>query len=57
MEDRVAVIIWPDGTYIEKEDFDEAEWYFKSDDYRIEYMTQEEYYEFIGYATNIEDVF
>lgn len=57
MKDMVAVVVWPDGTYILYEDFQEEEWYFKSDDYTIKYLTEEEYMEFIGENTHIDELF
>jgi len=42
MEDKFAVVMWPNGDWVSLEDFVEEDWYHKSDDYCIEYYTEEE---------------
>ena len=34
-EQEIRVIVWPDGTWTWADDFDEAEWSWKSDDYAL----------------------
>lgn len=41
-EEKFEMIVWPDGTAVSREDFKEEEWSFKSDDYEIQWWTEEE---------------
>lgn len=42
--DLVEIVRWPDGTWALKDDFDyEQDWAWKSDDYEVIKITQEEY--------------